>query len=523
MGLMGLGMILPLVRNSVLADEVTYAKALVDYSCRDEQTGEEYEEWHFVITQVVSEAQAPESILVSWNNGSTEAVPLDKFTGATAHYATTSHLDEVVLAAEATLYDGWDGEFNLSHGPCLVPSPTPTLTPTPEPTAIPTVTPSVTPTPTDTVFDWSGDLGPEETTCQTEPGWLTVYGSIDVTPDDAHWFLETDWYIPVPSPILNCPVGSENCNESHYTLEPMVGDTTFSITGWWPGSAPQNETVEIHFGANVHDADGYIVHDGIGKDIYRTYYTECEPTPTVTPTLTPTPSPTLTPTPTVTPTVTPTPTPTETESPTPTPTVTDQPTPTPTCSIDICLKCDGEGECEVIIGKTPTPTPTQTPEVSPTPEETVTPVPTPSPTPGRGGPTDDESTDFEVNGPDCYTNHFTAKMTLKNNGQGLKDKTVRFQYLDQVFHAVTNDEGSATANFTFAGNGEVKAESDGYPTQTKDINAPENCGEVLGETTGDILGYADTGSAWLNVLFLVSLITSGYGAVGMVAYAKKTR
>jgi len=97
------------------------AKALTDHEC-------DATEWHFVITQVDPEANAPGIITVEWANGDTEEVPLDKYTGKVAHYVTTSNLDSTVVSATADIYLGWSGQFNLSHGPCGGPTPTPTPT-----------------------------------------------------------------------------------------------------------------------------------------------------------------------------------------------------------------------------------------------------------------------------------------------------------------------------------------------------------------------------------------------------------
>jgi hypothetical protein len=90
------------------------AKALFDHECNDT-------EWHFVITQIDTAADAPASIHVTWANGQSEDVPLQKFTGGTAHYVTTSNLDSTVTSATAVIYAGWSGQFNLSHGPCGAP------------------------------------------------------------------------------------------------------------------------------------------------------------------------------------------------------------------------------------------------------------------------------------------------------------------------------------------------------------------------------------------------------------------
>ena len=94
------------------------AKALTDHECNDT-------EWHFVITQIDTAADAPATIHVTWANGQSEDVPLLKFTGGTAHYTTTSNLDSTVTSATAVIYADWSGQFNLSHGPCGTPSTSP--------------------------------------------------------------------------------------------------------------------------------------------------------------------------------------------------------------------------------------------------------------------------------------------------------------------------------------------------------------------------------------------------------------
>jgi hypothetical protein len=119
--------------------------SLTDHGC-------DSTEWHFIINQIDEEANAPTSITVKWANGQTEVVPLDKFTGGAAHYATDSNLDSTVVSATAEIYDGWSGQFVLSHGPCGAPSPSPTPTDTPKPTETPKPSPTVeTPKPSPTV------------------------------------------------------------------------------------------------------------------------------------------------------------------------------------------------------------------------------------------------------------------------------------------------------------------------------------------------------------------------------------
>ncbi len=123
------------------SNNTIYAKALNDHDCNSS-------EWHFVITQIKDESKAPSQINVKWNNSKSETVGIEKFTGKTAHYTTYSNLDALVIEAIASIYSGWDGEFNLSHGPCRRVQVTPTSKFANTPTATVTNTPSNTPTAT---------------------------------------------------------------------------------------------------------------------------------------------------------------------------------------------------------------------------------------------------------------------------------------------------------------------------------------------------------------------------------------
>lgn len=87
------------------------AKALTDHDCNAS-------EWHAVITQVSDSSKAPASVEFTWSDGDTERVPLEKFTGKTAHYTTKSNLGSTVVSITTDIYSSWSGQFNLSHGPC---------------------------------------------------------------------------------------------------------------------------------------------------------------------------------------------------------------------------------------------------------------------------------------------------------------------------------------------------------------------------------------------------------------------
>ena len=111
------------------------AKALDDHECDDT-------EWHFVINQLDSDADAPAAIHVIWANGNSADVPLDKVTGGVAHYRTTANLDSTVTSATAVIYDSWSGQFNLSHGPCGATTPPSSPTPPPSTSTPPSTPPS---------------------------------------------------------------------------------------------------------------------------------------------------------------------------------------------------------------------------------------------------------------------------------------------------------------------------------------------------------------------------------------------
>jgi len=241
------------------------------------------DEWHFLINQIDIEENAPVSITVLWENSNQEIVNLGKFTGGVAHYTTYSNLDSQVVDAWTTIYDGWNGEFNLSHGPaCPDPTPTPTLTFTP--TWTPTYTSTPTETPTETATATATNT-PTETPTSTSTETPTSTPTETATATATYTSTPTD--TPTDTPT----------STATFTATPPDTDT--------PTPTYTNTPTEPPTATNT-------------------------PTEPPTATNTPTEPPTSTPTPTdVTPTPTEvTPTPTDV---TPTPTdVTPTPTGTPT-------------------------------------------------------------------------------------------------------------------------------------------------------------------------------------------------
>ena len=173
-------------------------------------------------------------------------------------------------------------------------SKTPTKTPvppTPTKTPTPTITPTATRTPTPTpgcIVSWSGTFGSDEAVCLYDPQWISVTGSVTLTPATSNAYLQTDWLTISPT-NGTCPAGSAPCTSDHYITQGITNSTNFSVQAWWPGIRPSDSMVEIHIGANILNCQGNPIHDDIGKDIYWYPYVCPPPTATPTPTRTPTP------------------------------------------------------------------------------------------------------------------------------------------------------------------------------------------------------------------------------------------
>jgi hypothetical protein len=89
--------------------QVVHASGLDDHDCNAD-------EWHFAITQVDPDT-APRSIHVTWAEDDA-SVGLERVTGKTAHYRTSSHLEQPVENATTRITEDWDGTFRLGEGPC---------------------------------------------------------------------------------------------------------------------------------------------------------------------------------------------------------------------------------------------------------------------------------------------------------------------------------------------------------------------------------------------------------------------
>ena len=154
--------------------------------------------------------------------------------------------------------------------PAATPTPPPpTKTPTKTATGTP-VPPTATATPTPTpgcVGDWTGRLPADQAVCLYDPQWITVTGSVTLTPANSVAYLQTDWYAVEPDDG-SCPARSTPCTSDHYSTRSIVGSTSFTVKAWWPGIRSSDSTVEIHVGANVLNCETTTIHGGIGSNVY---------------------------------------------------------------------------------------------------------------------------------------------------------------------------------------------------------------------------------------------------------------
>jgi hypothetical protein len=226
-------------------------------------------------------------------------------------------------------------------------------------------------------------IDPEMDTAVCLPDPVMLEATIQVTvPEGVEVRLQVNWYLVHPDELRE---------DIEYIEAGLVTDgDTYTWQAPWPGIRPEDDIVELAFGAALIDPETAEIYATKTLDIYW-YPWVCpvvgDPTETpVTPTLTETvmtPDP-LTPTPTETQVTLVPPTATPTETPV-TPTLTetvmtpDPLTPTPTeTQVTLVPPTATPTETPVPPTLTPTPTVTQVTPVPPTPTSTPTETPVPT-------------------------------------------------------------------------------------------------------------------------------------------------
>lgn len=101
----------------------TNNNSLTDVQAECDATGGQVTSWHFVINGIKKTSDKPESILVTWQDGSQAVVPLDSTASKAkvGHYTTGSPTGSAIVTdAEAEIFSDWSGQFVLSHVTCEI-------------------------------------------------------------------------------------------------------------------------------------------------------------------------------------------------------------------------------------------------------------------------------------------------------------------------------------------------------------------------------------------------------------------
>lgn len=141
--------------------------------------------------------------------------------------------------------------------------------------SIPTPTPSPNPSPSPSTpstgecrirFEYEN----HQNSCEQNPQTKTITYYVDQLPPGGPYYMQTDWYVAAP-------VAGPNHYEDTQRIE---AGKAYTFTYDWPGISSYNptpDTLEIHLGLNVVDADKNILTPACAKglDIYWTKWTVC--------------------------------------------------------------------------------------------------------------------------------------------------------------------------------------------------------------------------------------------------------
>jgi hypothetical protein len=225
-------------QTALAAKQVSVKQAtLSDPACNPSSPNE----WHFVINQIDTAAHAPGSIQVTWSDSSITTVNLQKFTGGVAHYSAPVVSGVYPTNATAAIYDAWRGQFNLSHGPCVVLDVSKTAA-----------------TSYDRTYAWTIDKDVDSNSLTIVQGQNSVTANYSVTVDadagtDSNWTVSGTITIDNPGPIAATITGvsdslaTPDCGVTFpHTL--AVGDTlecTYSAPVSGPDAGTNVATVTV--------------------------------------------------------------------------------------------------------------------------------------------------------------------------------------------------------------------------------------------------------------------------------------
>ncbi len=104
-------------------------------------------------------------------------------------------------------------------------------------------------------------LGADSAICQITADSITISGSISLTPNPAKATVRTTWQLLFPD-------SNANDNSVYYETFNISSDTTFTITGYWPGVTSEDVKVELLFTTMAYDCDMNTIQDTVSKKVY---------------------------------------------------------------------------------------------------------------------------------------------------------------------------------------------------------------------------------------------------------------
>ena len=91
-------------------------------------------------------------------------------------------------------------------------------------------------------------MGADTSICMYEADSISVNVNLGLTPNPAKATVQTIWQMVYPD-------SSTDDNSKYYSSFDVTGDTTFTLTGYWPGVTSVDSVVELYFQVNVFDCN----------------------------------------------------------------------------------------------------------------------------------------------------------------------------------------------------------------------------------------------------------------------------
>ncbi|MBA4252159.1 MAG: hypothetical protein C0425_09495 [Chlorobiaceae bacterium] len=113
--------------------------------------------------------------------------------------------------------------------------------------------------PTICVTNWTATVAADSAICLMTPQWITINARVNLTPNPSNAILQTSWRIVSPAQF-----------DSGTTFRSVAisGDTSFTISAYWPGVRSGDSSVSVVFGINVLNCDGNPIRNAVTRTLF---------------------------------------------------------------------------------------------------------------------------------------------------------------------------------------------------------------------------------------------------------------